>query len=327
MLGSDAATSREDEACVGSGVLSVFENPLNPHLLRAHLDGPQRLADLQAHVGSGAQTTVRAAVTSLSELGALSSSIVQHSPHAVTTELTAAGIDMLSVDDRVEAWLGLCPDGPISPDSGPARAAIKALVGGWSSRLMRVLADGPRTLTEMDTLISAVSFSSLERRIAWMRATREIEAVEAAGRGTPFVLTDWLRRAVGPVCAAIRCEQRYLEGAAITEVEVEAWFLLAIPLAQLPPDVSGTCVLAVQVDAPDHTEERPRLAGVTVEVERGEVASCLPLLGPEPATWVIGGHEAWLDAIVDGRIEDLRIGGDRPELALALAAGLHGALA
>lgn len=323
----DAAQFTDREVRAGSLVLSVFENPLNTRILRAHADGPLRLAELQDKVGWSAQTTIRAAVTNLCGLGVLDKDAVGKAPHAVATSFGPAGEEMLVVADEIDAWLARAPGGPIAPDGEQAKGAVKALAGGWSSTLMRLLANRPFTLTELAGLIPGVSYPALERRISWMRASGEIEPVEQEGRGTPYVVTDWLRYAVAPLCAAGRCERRHLtsESGPITAIEVEASFLLALPLVPLPTNATGTCMLAVQTDAADQ-DPGPGLAGVTVEVERGEIISCAPEVGSEPTTWAVGGPETWLDVVIDGEIGDLRVGGANPQLALDLVCGIHHAL-
>jgi DNA-binding HxlR family transcriptional regulator len=309
----------------GSRVLAPFENPLNARILRAHVDGPKRLTELQELLGQSAPTTVRAAVSGLCTLGALSKRPYGDSSAAVSTALTLAGSEMLFVADEVEAWLERCPDGPISPGSEEAREAVKALAGGWSSTLMHVLASRASTLSELDGQIPGVSYPSLERRVSWMRASGQIEPVEKEGRGTPYVVTDWLRQAIAPLGAAGRCERRHMgEGSGpITAVEVEASFLLTVPLIPLRSGANGSCMLAVQTDPVEPDDGEPKLAGVTVEVERGRVVSCVPEIGVEPTTWAVGATEAWLDVVIDGRVEDLRIGGVDPQLALDLVTGIH----
>jgi DNA-binding HxlR family transcriptional regulator len=324
----DATASSGEEVRAGSRVLSVFETPLNARILRAHLEGPLRLNELQDKLGFSAQTTLRAAISTLREIGALTKKRVGASPLATATALTPAGEEMLFVAEEVEAWLALCPDGPLPPESEEAKGAVKALAGGWSSTLMRALANRPLTLTELDSLIPGFSYPTLERRISWMRSSGQIEPVEQEGRGTPYVVTDWLRRAIAPLFAASRCERRHLaaESGPITEVEVEASFQLALPLAPLPEYAGGTCMLAVQTDSVEAGNRDPGLAGVTLEVERGRVLSCAPTVSAKPSTWAIGAPETWLDVVIDGRIEDLRIGGANPQVALDLIAGIHIAL-
>ena len=56
------------------------------------------------------------------------------------------------------------------------------------------------------------------------------------------------------------------------------------------------------------------------------MVSCTAAVAPEPGTWAVGFPETWLDAVIDGKIVDLRIGGADPQLALDLVTGLHFAL-
>jgi DNA-binding HxlR family transcriptional regulator len=325
---SDAIPPIDGEVRAGSRVLSVFENPLNTRVLRAHADGPQRLAQLQERIGWPAQSTVRAAVSNLRNVGALTKQAVGKSPYAVATKLSAAGEEMLFVADEVAAWLARCPNGPILPESEEAKGPVKALAGGWSSSLMRGLAAQPATLSQLSDRIPEVSYPSLERRIVWMRTTGQIKVVEGRGRGTPYEATDWLRQAIAPLSVAGRCERRHMEGESgpITDVEVEASFLLTLPLVPLRDSASGSCTLAVQTDPVELDIEEPPLAGVSIEVQPGQILSCAPTVSAAPSTWAVGTAEAWLDAVIDGQIEDLRIGGTDPQLALDLIFGIHFAL-
>jgi DNA-binding HxlR family transcriptional regulator len=320
----------EEEVRAGTRVLSLFVSPLTARVLRAHVDGPKRLADIQATVGMAAESTVRATVSNLCEVGAIVKESVGNSSQAVETHLTEAGEEMVFVADVIDTWLTRAPGGPIPPDSEGAKTAVKALAGGWSSTLMRALASHPFTLTELSALIPEVSYPSLERRVNWMRMTGQIEPLEKEGRGTPYVVTDWLRHSIAPICAAGRCERRHVLGQSgpITSVEVETSFLLVLPLAPLPDHAAGTCMLAAQTDAANGEEEEvvPGLAGVMVEVEGGVARSCQPEVSPGPSTWAVGTPEAWFDLVICGRVEDIRIGGRRPQLALDLASGLHYAL-
>lgn len=327
-MAARATASIEGEVRAGSRVLGIFENPLNAKVLRAHAEGPCRLVELQERIGRTAQTTVRAAVSNLDQIGALQKQSVGESSYAVATRLTAAGAEMLFVADVVEEWLTLCPQGAIDPASDRAREAVKALAGGWSSTLMRALANRSFTLTELAAVIPEVSYPALERRIASMRAHGQIEPVQKKGRGTPYVVTDWLRQAIAPLAAAGRWERRHLGDGSppITEVEVEAAFLLTLPLAPLPPSAQGFCVLAAQTDPVEPDIRDRRLAGVNVEVSAGKVTSSVAEIGGEPSTWAVGTPDTWFEMVIEGHLGDLRIGGGHPQLALDLVAGLHFAL-
>jgi hypothetical protein len=233
---------------------------------------------------------------------------------------------MLAVPEALEAWLAECPTGPIAVDDEHVKVAVKALAEGWSSTLMRALALAPCTLTELSGLIPEVSYPSLERRIRWMRASGQITALPKGARGTPYAPSDWLRRSVAPLCVAGRCERRHLDQAPpITDVEIEAAFLLTLPLVLLPKTLSGTCLLASRADGGDDLSA-PAMAGTTVEVRAGEVTGCSVTWEGEPVRWAIGTSDHWLDAVIDGDFENLRIGGADPQLACDLVQGLHLAL-
>jgi DNA-binding HxlR family transcriptional regulator len=309
----------------GGRVLSVLKNPLNTKVLRAHESGPRRLVEIREEVGWAAASTLRAAVSSLREVGAL---VRPGDDSGAATALSPAGQEMLRVADAVEAWLALCPKGPIAPDGEGAKMALKALEGGWDSTLMRALAAGPLTLNQLSEAIPQVSYPSLERRIAWMRGTGQVEQLEKNGKGTPYAGTDWLRQAVAPICVAGRCERRHMDrrSSRASSIEVETAFLLAIPLVALHRGATGNCALAVQIVGIDGALGRPSIAGVEVEVERGRVISCTPTIAFAPRTWAVGTSTSWLDAVIDGRTDGLKVGGADPQLALDLACGVNLAL-
>ncbi|MFL5898670.1 MAG: hypothetical protein ACJ76D_09460 [Solirubrobacterales bacterium] len=245
----------------------------------------------------------------------------------MATELTAAGKEILAVPEALEGWLAACPSGPIALDDEHVKVAVKALAEGWSSTLMRALAISPRSLTELSSLIPEVSYPSLERRIGWMRASGQITALPKEARGVPYAPTDWLRRSVAPLCVAGRCERRHMsEAPPITDVEVEAAFLLTLPLVRTPQGLEGRCLLASRTDPAADGREEPAMAGVSVTVAKEGITSTTVELDAEPTTWAIGSSDVWLDAVIEGRVENLRIGGAHPQLACDLAQGLHFAL-
>jgi DNA-binding HxlR family transcriptional regulator len=249
-------------------------------------------------------------------------------PYTVENELTDVGRGILAVADALETWLARAPQGPIGLGSESAKAAIKALVGGWSSTILRALAARPLSLTELDGVIREVSYPSLERRLSAMRATRLVKPLPGQGRGRPYTVTEWTRRSVGPIAKASRCERMHLPEVTDppTRVDLEAAFLLAVPLVALPGDQAGSCVLAVDAGVGGQASRR-HIAGVDLEVQAGEVVSCVSRLARDPQTWAMGTAESWLEAIGSRQIDRLRIGGADPGLVKAVIAGLHASLA
>jgi hypothetical protein len=157
-----------------------------------------------------------------------------------------------------------------------------------------------------------------------MRLAGQIERCPGGGRGTPYRATNWLRRAIAPLAAAARWERRHLpdETAPIAKIDVESAFLLTVPLLRISGEHSGVCRLAVESR---NGNGGRRLAGVTVGVEDGRIASCVSRLEGDAGAWASGSAAAWLRAVIDEDSEQLELGGDR-RLAMSLLDGLHGVL-
>jgi len=313
----------------GGTVLSLIASPLSVPILRAHLDGPLRLPDLRERIGGAAQTTLRGQVGNLRGIGALERHVRGGMPYTVENEVTDVGRGVLAVAEVVETWLARAPQGPLALGSEPAKGAIRALVGGWGSTILRALAARPLSLTELSSVIGDHSYPALERRLSAMRAARQVEPREGGERGgKPYGVTEWTRQAVAPIVAAGRCECEYL--AELTEplsrIDVEAAFLLSVPLVDLDVTRSGSCLLAVDTSSVRDAETTSRLAGVHVEIEGGAVVSCRSRWEGEPRTWALGSVEPWLDAILEGHMERLRIGGEDRELAALLIEKIHHSL-
>ncbi len=304
----------------GGQALSILATPLNFQILQALAERPMRLAELRKTTGLPAQTTLRGHLASLADIGVLRKRPTQQMPYAVENELTPMGHELLDVAGQLEVWLAQAPDGPISLENGAAKGAVKALIDGWGSTMMRSLAASPLSLTELDSLISDLSYPALERRLSSMRIAGLVEAQKSRGAGTPYAVTDWARRGVGPLTAASRCELIHMgrDVAPVTEIDIEAVFLLATPLVGLPEDVAGSCQL--EVEASPELVSRP--SGIQVTIERGRVVSCISRLEPSPSAYAVGPAVTWFNAVRHGKIDQLRFGGSR-QIAEDVVSGLH----
>jgi DNA-binding HxlR family transcriptional regulator len=292
-------------------------------ILQALADGPQQQAELRRAAGSPAQTTLRAQLKRLLEIGVIERRRRNSFPGVLEYELTAAGRELRPVLDALEGWLARSLDGPRTPGGNEAKAAIKALADSWSTTMLRALAATPLSLTELDGVISSLSYPALERRLATMRLAGLIAARPGNGRGTPYVVTDLLRQGLAPLTAAARWERRNLPltTAPIGQLDIETAFLLAVPMLRLPAELSGSCRLAAETS---NGKER-RLAGVIVEVSGGVVGSCVTTLQGPADAWALGSSAAWLDAVIERDTSRLEVGGDCA-LARSLLGGLHEAL-
>lgn len=307
----------------GAQTLVLLSAPLNVPILRALSGGARQQDELRLEAGYPAQSTLRAQLKRLFEIGAIEKHRRNRFPGALEYELTGPGRDLLFVVDALERWLDQAADRELTLGSNEAKAAIKALAEGWSTTMLRALAAAPLSLTALDRVIGSLSYPSLERRLAAMRLARQVSARPSDGSGTPYAVTDWLRLGIAPLAAAARWERRHmpLTTPPIGRLDVEAAFLLVAPLLRLPTEVSGTCRMAAEIS----NGEGGRLAGVTIKMQSGRVASCATQLQIDADAWALGSPPAWLDAVIEHDRNRLDIGGDR-RLAGAVLDGLHEAL-
>lgn len=316
------ADPQRSQIRAGGKALSVLAAPLNLQVLRALSKRPMRLAELRKATGLPAQTTLRGHLANLVEIGVLTKRPTQQMPYAVENELTPLGQGLLAVADRLETWLSKAPEGAIPLESAAAKGAIKALVDGWESKMIRALAARPLSLTQLDRLISDFSYPALERRLASMRLAGLVEGQRGQGGGTPYSVTEWARLGVAPLATASHCERLHMrqDSAPVTQIDIEAAFLLATPLVGLSPDVAGSCQLEVEASP----GAMPRPAGVQVTVERGRVVSCVSRLQESPGAYAAGTALKWFHAVKDGNVKELRFGGNG-QLAEEVVGGLHSA--
>lgn len=319
-----------ERAGAGSQVLLLIANPLTARVLRAHAAGPVRPSALYRELGWSAQTTIRTCVANLVSAGALLKHEIGGSPYAVENELTPAGHEMIVVAAAVDAWLALAPEGPVLEGTSAARVAIRAMVGGWSSEVMQTLAGAPHSLTELDDVISALSYPVLKRRLTALRLSQQVTlAVDPEGGSLrPYGITDWLRQSIAPIAAASRFESRFMETTTlrVTDAEMQTAMMLTVPLAVLSARAEGTCTMGIEARA-GALILPGALAGVTVGAKAGLVASCVAGVDEGRSRWALGTAATWLDVLIDGHLgTELRIADAAPGLVTDVVRGTHLAL-
>jgi DNA-binding HxlR family transcriptional regulator len=309
----------------GSKALSLLSVPLNVQMLTAMAEEKTiSLMTLRRMTGTPPQTTMRGRIRTFSEMNILTKRSQSQFAGSVDLELTRTGRDLVEVAEQMQAWLNLAPDFPVELGTPSAKSTIGALSEAWSATIVRALAARPLSLTELNSLLRGITYPSLERRLAALRHSGQIEVCAANGGRTPYRVTAWLRRAVAPLLSAVRWERSTLGRSAppITALDVEAILLLAIPLVELPVDLSGTCRLAVELR---DSLERPSFAGVRLVIRDGRLASCSTRLEGDVDAWASCNVSTLSAAILAGDTTGMEIGGDG-ELARSLIDGVHQAL-
>jgi DNA-binding HxlR family transcriptional regulator len=229
---------------------------------------------------------MRLYVRELIEIGALERHRRKSFPSSTSYSVTPSGRALLEVSGLLQRWLWESPNGPIPPGSAAFKNVIRALAEGWSTNLVRALSAKPFSLTELSKLIPGVGYPSIERRLGAMCRTGLLRKVKD-GRTSLYTMTPWLRSAVVPLVAAACWERRFApdQTAPVQRVDVEAAFLLAVPLVKLNPALSGSCRLVVDVGSTP--------AGVQLGIEEGEVVSCSTKLKGEVDGYASGSPAAW----------------------------------
>ena len=231
---------------------------------------------------------------------------------------TAAGRELLFVAPVLERWLDTCPAGPLTlgPEAGPA---LSALLGGWCSMVIHVLAAKPLTLEEATKAVYVLPEEVVEARIDEMVDVGLLDVLDD-GDAERFAVTEWLRMGIAPLGAAARLELRHPPGdtAPVAARDVEAAFHLTLPLLQLPAEMSGTCSLAVDLDR----DVPGSPAGLTVRLEEGRVVSREAGLREVVDAWAAASAGDWLDTVIEPDVIHVRTGGDR-DLPRRLLHELH----
>jgi DNA-binding HxlR family transcriptional regulator len=282
---------------------------------------PSNVAGLQGPGGSPG-STLRARLKDLSSAGVVVARHANSFPRGAEYELTESGKELLIVARSVERWLAAAPGGGRPIGGNAAKAALGALVEAWTAALVRGLAAKPLSVADLDNLIGGLNYPSLERRVAAMRHAGLVEARPATGRETPYAATIWLRRAVAPLLTSIRWERAHLTRcSSVAPIDIEALFLLAMPLLRLDESTTGSCRLAVELQVGGERQ----VAGVVAEVEQGRLISCTSRLDGRADAWASGTLWAWLEALIEDDDAALEVGGDG-SLARALIGGLYAGL-
>jgi DNA-binding HxlR family transcriptional regulator len=230
------------------------------------------------------------------------------------------GEEVLFIGFVIEQWLQKAPAGPIDIESPEAKMAIPALAAGWSSTVVHALAAQPRTVTDLERTVDGLGPAALRHQLDALQSVDLIEASAGDGEGTVYRITDWLRAAIAPLIAGARFEHRYAptETPAIAPLDVDAGFLMALPLLVMPKDTNGLSRLAI--DVPVHGEPIP--AGAMARAENGRIASISTELQDEADASLEGPPMAWLDAVIDPLGSRLYPEGDE-DLAATMLVGLH----
>lgn len=304
----------------GTFALSLLSAPLNVHILDALEEDPKSLGELRRAAGAPSPTTMRKQLTVLTDLGVLIRRQQAAFPGSVEFELGPSGVELLEITRLLQNWFADSPEGPMAIGSSVAKNALKALVEGWNTKIVRALAARPLSLTDLNRLISAFNYPYLERRFSALRLCGLIEPRPGEGRGTLYGPSRWLQRACGPLMAAAQWERRHAAAQTAGErFDFEAAFLLGALGRPLSAEANGRCRLSVELR---NGSSEPALAGVQLQVVEGEIRSCVARPEGSADASASGPSSTWVRALMSGQPDELYLSGDR-HLAIEIVDSLH----
>jgi DNA-binding HxlR family transcriptional regulator len=307
----------------GGKTLTRLGNPRNFLILQSLAAGTKGQRELRRDTGLPAQSTLRGHLGRLEKEGVIGKRRRDSLTGTLEYNLTEAGRELLAVAESLELWLAAAPRQAIELGSDPAKAAIKGLVEGWSAAVLTTLAERPLSLTELDKRIAAVSYPTLERCLDTMRLAEQLDVGERTPKGTPYAVTDWLRRGVAPLALGARWEHRHQpEGVnPIDQSDIDGALALSGPLFKLSGRVSGVCQLAVQI--PDRKKQLRGLG--FVEVQGGKISFRAVYPQVKPDAWASGTADIWFATVIDADTSGLKVGGNS-DLTEAVFDGVRQAL-
>jgi DNA-binding HxlR family transcriptional regulator len=299
----------------GGRALLLLADPVSVSILRQLASGPLESTELLDRVDFVSRSTYFERMRDLEELSLIRRTRRGEVPPVAECRIATPGQRLLPVASRLDAWLADAPQGPLALGDAYATVRVKALAVAWGSTLLRWLAERPRSLTELERLVHMFGYRKLERISRDLVKAGLVERVAIGGRSSPYGVTRWARQSAGLLTAAMRWERHEIakRGASVTSIEAEGVLLLALPLIELPDDVTGTCALLVDAEG----SENESLGGAVVRLLDGRPVAWKAAAGIEPEAlafeadcWIRGSSLAWLGTHTQAPSVTFRKGGN-----------------
>ena len=309
----------------GAQTVTLLGTPRTFLVLRSLAGGAKGGLELRRDAGSPAQSTMRGHLSALEATGAIVRRRRDTFPGTLEYDLTDSGRELLAVAESLEQWLADAPQEPLELGGDQAKAAVKGLVEGWTATVLATLAVEPMSLTELDKRITAASYPTIERCLENMRLAEQLEIGTRGRRGTPYAITEWLRRGVAPLALGARWEHRHgpEDADPIDRADLDGSLRLAGPLFKVSKRLSGSCQMELKVPHGD-ADGQEHFFGV-IEVANGELSFGGFYPEIEPDVRASGSADAWFSALIDADTGSLDLDGNH-DLAKAILSELHRAL-
>ena len=297
----------------GSLALLVLSDSLNLAVLRQLRDGPLMASELLDELRASRATRFKR-LLQLEELGLIVREKHSGWPPPTYCRLSEAGRGLLAVAERFEVWFARRQWRQGGGEIERARA-IKALASGWCSTLVRWLAEGPRSATELEALTPPeTSHHDVKRALSALSESGLAERLpRRIGRRHPYSLTPSGRETAAPLAAAIHWERGLLwePDPAREALAAETLLYMAAPLVAMPLEIEGACTMLIEDEG-----------GISAAIADGRVVAGLPITTGDVKAEALGTGRDWLTVLATGTLGPLETRGDDKLIALLVLA-LH----
>lgn len=292
-------------------------------ILLALGDGPMRTKELTEQIAGYAPRTIYRYSNRLAELGLIDREEEPGVPSKVIHTLSEPqGRELYDLVGTYASTSVLrLPTGEIAP---PDWGGLAVFADFWETGIVDALSHEPRTLTELAHGEHGLSFHQVGRRAAQLSRDGFIEeAPSGGGKRRRFTLTAKARRAMGLIAGIGRWRRRHAVAGGTTGLSAgeAAWLMrVALPLVELPDHGGKRLELRIASEGARAGGE-PVWAAVQGD---GALVSCRDPL-EEVDCAAHGDAAAWIDSLLDGPRNGLKVEGD-DQLILDCLRQLHATL-
>jgi DNA-binding HxlR family transcriptional regulator len=318
---SSIEPASENDVCVAGAsttdVLRLLSAGASGAILMALGEQPLRTKSLTEAVPGYAPRTIYRYAGKLAELEVIDREEEPGIPSKVVHRLSdPCGTELYELVNRfADASMTRLPDGRIDAH---AWAALGLLGDLWEAGMVEELACEPKSPTELARGHHGLSYHQINRRAGLFKTAGLLTEEQGPGRRRCYALSEKTRRKMGLIAGVARWRHHHVvaeDEQGMTATEMATVLRVLLPLAELP-ERAGKCLrLSVRAEEDVAGAEGEE---VWAEVEPGGAIRSCATAPADPDGWGRGEVKDWIPVILDGRDDQVLVGGEEELVCDAL---------
>ncbi|HET8564936.1 MAG TPA: winged helix-turn-helix transcriptional regulator [Solirubrobacterales bacterium] len=311
----------DGDACVAGAstadVLRLLSAGATGAILMALGEGPLRTKNLTEAVPGYAPRTIYRYAGKLAELEVVEREEEPGVPSKVVHRLSEpCGTELYELVNRfADASLTRLPDGRIDAH---AWASLGLLADLWEAGMVEDLACGGKSPTDLARGPHGLSYHQVNRRAGLFETAGLLTEWQGPGRRRCYGLTEKTRRKMGLVAGIARWRHHHVvaeDEEGMTAAEMATVLRVALPLPELS-EHQGKCLRLSVLSEDDVAGAEGEEVWAEIEGD-GTVHSCAEAPA-DPDGWGRGRVESWIPVVLDGRDDQVLVGGEEDLIGDAL---------